>query len=117
MGMDDLVRDGKKVRAQLVQSIPVRSDKDKPLERIEGITFNAKGDLFVLTENDGGCNPRPNRQIAAALPNAELVIPPVRRVERGIGAIEKTGTARTRPGKDGTLLELLPLSSNVTEQQ
>jgi 3-oxoadipate enol-lactonase len=34
----------------------------------------------VLTgENDGGCNPRLNKQIAAALPDAELVILPVLR--------------------------------------
>jgi hypothetical protein len=32
----------------------------------------------VLTgENDGGCNPRLNKQIATALRNAELVILPV----------------------------------------
>ena len=30
--------------------------------------------LVLTGENDGGCNPRLNRQIAAALPNAELVI-------------------------------------------
>ncbi len=34
----------------------------------------------VLTgENDGGCNPRLNTQIAAALPDSELVILPVLR--------------------------------------
>jgi uncharacterized protein YjiK len=48
-----LVRDGDKVRGQLVQAIPMRSGKDKPLARIEGLTFNERGDLFVLTENDG----------------------------------------------------------------
>ena len=30
--------------------------------------------LVLTGENDGGCNPRLNRQIAEALPNAELVI-------------------------------------------
>ena len=36
-----------------------------------------KHPCLVLTgENDGGCNPRLNRQIAAALPDAELVILP-----------------------------------------
>ena len=30
--------------------------------------------LVLTGENDGGCNPRLNRQIAAALPDAELVI-------------------------------------------
>ena len=39
-----------------------------------------KHPCLVLTgENDGGCNPRLNRQISAALPNAELVILPVLR--------------------------------------
>jgi pimeloyl-ACP methyl ester carboxylesterase len=35
--------------------------------------------LVLTGENDGGCNPRLNRQIAAALPGAELVILPVLR--------------------------------------
>lgn len=48
-----LVRDGSKLRARLIQAIPIRNDDNKPLGRIEGITFNARGDLFVLTENDG----------------------------------------------------------------
>jgi len=48
-----LVREGKKVTAQLVQALPLRDDKGKPLARIEGLAFNARGDLFVLTENDG----------------------------------------------------------------
>jgi pimeloyl-ACP methyl ester carboxylesterase len=30
--------------------------------------------LVLTGENDGACNPRLNRQIAAALPNAELTI-------------------------------------------
>ena len=39
-----------------------------------------KQPCLVLTgENDGGCNPRLNKQIAAALPNSELVILPVLR--------------------------------------
>jgi pimeloyl-ACP methyl ester carboxylesterase len=39
-----------------------------------------KQPCLVLTgENDGGCNPRLNKEIAAALPNAELVILPVLR--------------------------------------
>ena len=33
--------------------------------------------LVLTGENDGGCNPRLNRGIAAAMPNAELVILPV----------------------------------------
>lgn len=35
--------------------------------------------LVLTGENDGGCNPRLNRQIAEALPDAELVILPVLR--------------------------------------
>jgi len=36
-----------------------------------------KARSLVLTgENDGGCNPRLNRGIAAAMPDAELVILP-----------------------------------------
>jgi len=49
----ELKRQGDKVVGRLVQSFPLRDKKDKPLERIEGLTFNDKGDLFVLTENDG----------------------------------------------------------------
>jgi len=48
-----LVKDKGELKGKLVQSFSVRDDKDKPLERIEGLTFNAKGDLFVLTEKDG----------------------------------------------------------------
>ena len=48
-----LVRNGDKFTARLVSSIPLRDDKNKPLARVEGLTFNAKGDLYVLTENDG----------------------------------------------------------------
>ena len=49
----ELKREGDKIVGRLVQSFPLRDGKDKPLERIEGLTFNEKGDLFVLTENDG----------------------------------------------------------------
>lgn len=35
--------------------------------------------LVLTGENDGGCNPRLNQQIAAVLPNSELVILPVLR--------------------------------------
>lgn len=48
-----LVRDGHKVRALLVQVLPLRDENGKPLARIEGLTFNPRGDAFVLTENDG----------------------------------------------------------------
>ncbi len=47
-----LSRDGDKVRGRLVQSFPLR-DGNKPLARVEGLATNEKGDLFVLTENDG----------------------------------------------------------------
>lgn len=48
-----LFRDGDKVRGRLIQAIPMRTEKGKALERIEGLAFDAKGNLFVLTENDG----------------------------------------------------------------
>ncbi len=48
-----LVRDGDKIIGKLVQSFPLRDEKGKTLERVEGLSFNEKGDLFVLTENDG----------------------------------------------------------------
>ncbi|MGV3623334.1 MAG: SdiA-regulated domain-containing protein [Archangium sp.] len=48
-----LMRDGDKVIGKLVQSFPLRDAKGKALERVEGLSFNEKGDLFVLTENDG----------------------------------------------------------------
>lgn len=48
-----LVRDGDAVRGQLVQSFPLRTKQDKALDRVEGLAFNERGDLFVLTENDG----------------------------------------------------------------
>jgi len=49
----ELKRVGDRIVGRLIQSFPVRDKKDKPLERIEGLTFNDKGDLFILTENDG----------------------------------------------------------------
>ena len=48
-----MVRDGDKVIGKLVQSFPLRDEKGKTLDRVEGLSFNEKGDLFVLTENDG----------------------------------------------------------------
>ena len=48
-----LVRDGDKVIGKLVQSFPLRDEKGKSLDRVEGLSFNEKGDLFVLTENNG----------------------------------------------------------------
>ena len=48
-----MVRDGEKIIGKLVQSFPLRDEKGKALERVEGLSFNEKGDLFVLTENTG----------------------------------------------------------------
>ncbi len=48
-----LVRDGDKVIGKLVQSFPLRDEKGKTLDRVEGLSFNDQGDLFVLTENTG----------------------------------------------------------------
>lgn len=48
-----LLRDGDKILGRLVQSVPLRDERGKQLERAEGLTFNQKGDLFVLSENDG----------------------------------------------------------------
>lgn len=48
-----LVRDGDSIKGRLVQSFPLRTSKDKALERVEGLTFDDQGNLFVLTENDG----------------------------------------------------------------
>jgi uncharacterized protein YjiK len=48
-----LSRDGDKVKGKLVQSFPLRDKSGDSLERVEGLTFDAKGNLFVLTENDG----------------------------------------------------------------
>ncbi|MEN9797628.1 MAG: hypothetical protein RL653_1324 [Pseudomonadota bacterium] len=38
-------------RARLVQSFPLRDDRGKPLERVEGLAFDAAGNLHVLQEN------------------------------------------------------------------
>ena len=48
-----LVRDGDKVIGKLVQSFPLRDEKGKSLDHVEGLAFNERGDLFVLTENNG----------------------------------------------------------------
>lgn len=48
-----LARDGDKIVGKLVQAFPIRDEKGKAMERVEGLAFNEKGDLFVLTENDG----------------------------------------------------------------
>ena len=45
---------GQNVSAQLMREpFTIDDEKGKPLQRIEGLTFNADGDLYVLTENDG----------------------------------------------------------------
>jgi uncharacterized protein YjiK len=47
-----LVKKGDQVKAELVQSFPLRDDKGKSLDRVEGLTFDEKGNLFVLLENE-----------------------------------------------------------------
>ncbi|MEN9799671.1 MAG: SdiA-regulated, partial [Pseudomonadota bacterium] len=39
-------------RARLVQAFPLRDGRGKPLERVEGLTFDAAGNLHVLQENN-----------------------------------------------------------------
>jgi uncharacterized protein YjiK len=48
-----LARDGDKVVAKLVQAFPIVDERGKPIPRIEGISFNERGDLYVLAENTG----------------------------------------------------------------
>lgn len=48
-----LFADGKKIRGELMQVIPLEDKYGRPLKRIEGLAFNPAGDLHVLTENDG----------------------------------------------------------------
>jgi uncharacterized protein YjiK len=48
-----LSKKGDGLVATYLGSFPVKDEHGDPLPRIEGLTFDAKGDLFVLTENDG----------------------------------------------------------------
>jgi len=41
------------VAGRLLRAFPLRDEKGKALSRVEGLTFDEHGDLFVLTENDG----------------------------------------------------------------
>lgn len=43
---------GGKLTAELVQALPLRDEHDDPLERVEGIAFDSKGNLHVLLENE-----------------------------------------------------------------
>ena len=52
---------GGAISARLVQVFSPRGEDGKPLARIEGLAFDAKGNLFVLTENDGALH-RLNRR-------------------------------------------------------
>ncbi|MBX7100806.1 MAG: SdiA-regulated domain-containing protein [Myxococcaceae bacterium] len=47
----ELVQKNGTLEGRLVQSFPLRDKKDKPLDRVEGLTFDEKGNLHVLTEN------------------------------------------------------------------
>ncbi len=49
----ELVRVGDRFVGRLIHSFPLRDEKARPLERIEGLAFDERGDLFVLTENNG----------------------------------------------------------------
>jgi uncharacterized protein YjiK len=40
-----------KLTAELVQAIPLRDPDDKKIDRVEGLTFDARGNLFVCLEN------------------------------------------------------------------
>ncbi len=48
-----LTKKGDHLEATYVGSFPLKDEQGDPLPRIEGLTFDQKGDLFVLTENDG----------------------------------------------------------------
>ncbi len=39
------------LKGSLIRAFPLRDEKGKPLERVEGVTFNATGEMFILTEN------------------------------------------------------------------
>jgi uncharacterized protein YjiK len=43
---------GRTPRGELVAVTPLRDPDGEPLERVEGIAFDERGDLFVLLEND-----------------------------------------------------------------
>lgn len=47
-----LNKEGDKVKARLVHAFEVKAN-GKALDRIEGLTFDAQGSLYLLTENDG----------------------------------------------------------------
>ena len=50
----ELKGSGQNVTATLLRDpFAIEDEHKKPLRRIEGLTFNEQGDLFVLTENDG----------------------------------------------------------------
>ncbi len=47
-----LKRKGDAVVAELIQALPLRDSHKKPLERVEGATFDSKGNLYILQENN-----------------------------------------------------------------
>ncbi len=46
-----LSKKGGKIHADLVQALPLRDGDGDAFERVEGVTFDEKGNLFVLLEN------------------------------------------------------------------
>jgi pimeloyl-ACP methyl ester carboxylesterase len=80
---DFIVKHGDVVERRLAQVIGTDADVFLNVFRIYATVemspwlHEVMAPSLVLTgENDGGCNPRLNRQIEAALPDAELVILP-----------------------------------------
>jgi uncharacterized protein YjiK len=48
-----LTRDGDKIRGKIVQEISLVGKHGKPLDRVEGLTFDAKGNMLALSETAG----------------------------------------------------------------
>jgi uncharacterized protein YjiK len=46
-----LTRKAGKIKATLVQALPLRDGNGEPLTRVEGCTFDERGNLFILQEN------------------------------------------------------------------
>lgn len=48
----EFVRKGDSVKAMLVKALPLRDRDDRKIEKVEGLTFDAKGNLFIALERD-----------------------------------------------------------------